>query len=126
MDQFGDDELEQLLQSLDNIPPGILPQDGVYPFVFPDSTSFLDLPNIQDGCSNANTEYLEHKVQGLEQQYVRHAMQKRTMINSSRVKSLVDLMKDMREYLSGFQKWAEQVSDVIRENLGETIDPAKA
>ncbi|KAL3440108.1 hypothetical protein BJX65DRAFT_315109 [Aspergillus insuetus] len=110
MDQFGDDELEQLLQSLDNIPPGILPQDGVYPFVFPDSTSFLDLPNIQDGCSNANTEYLEHKVQGLEQQ----------------VKSLVDLMKDMREYLSGFQKWAEQVSDVIRENFGETIDPAKA
>jgi hypothetical protein len=47
--QISDDELEQLLQSLDDIPPGNLPQDGMYPFSFHEAYSYPNIPAFVDG-----------------------------------------------------------------------------
>ncbi|KAL4929399.1 uncharacterized protein BDV17DRAFT_290713 [Aspergillus undulatus] len=56
--QIDNDELEQLLQSLDNIPPGKLPLDGSYPFSFQELPSYLDYSAFINGTS-INIPYAE-------------------------------------------------------------------
>ncbi|KAL4782959.1 hypothetical protein BJX76DRAFT_273828 [Aspergillus varians] len=116
--QINDEDFEQLLQSLDDIPPGILPQDGMYPFNFhesyPDVPTFVDAGPLSTskGGSTWDTEMqngqLKARVEDLEKQN----------------KAFMSLIKDLRTYLDGVQIWMEQVSGVLQQRLGETIELA--
>ncbi|KAL6230739.1 hypothetical protein BDW75DRAFT_234154 [Aspergillus navahoensis] len=115
---LNDEEFEQLLQSLDDIPPGNLPQDGIYPFNFPEAcpsiTTFveggpLDMSKAGGtGYTEMHTEELKAQVEELKKQN----------------EAFMILVKDLRTYLYGVQAWMEQVSVILQQRLGESIESA--
>jgi hypothetical protein len=75
--QLTDEELQQLLQELDTIPPDNLPVGGIHPFSSYEATSltdFIDFPGSDgygpDGPKADNErEAMRKKIEQLEKQY---------------------------------------------------------
>ncbi|KAL4929389.1 uncharacterized protein BDV17DRAFT_290705 [Aspergillus undulatus] len=115
---LNDEEFEQLLQSLDDIPPGNLPQDGIYPFNFPEA--YPSVPTFVDGdplnaSKGGSTGDREMQTEELKAQVEELKKQNEVFMS---------LVKDLRTYLYGVQTWMEQVSVVLQQRLGESIESA--
>jgi hypothetical protein len=75
--QMTDEELQQLLQELDTIPPGNLPVGDIHPFSSYETTSLTDFINFPDSngyCpdtpkADSEREAMRKKIEQLEKQY---------------------------------------------------------
>ncbi|KAH1711931.1 hypothetical protein KXX40_008643, partial [Aspergillus fumigatus] len=110
------EELQQLLQDLDKIPPDNLPVDDIHPFSSYETTALTDF--ISFPCYDGYSPDIP-KADG-----EREAMRKRIEQLEKQNESVLILLQRMRSHMKDVQTWMEQVTTVLRQRLGEAPEPA--